>query len=165
MTKKKKSDPGNFYAEGDINSQERGSGARANRGKCAMSLVPLHLLVGAARVFMGGKLKYAPFNWAKGMTWSTCFDCILRHLFKWFYCREELDEESGEHHLDHAIVNLLMLRHYHITYRDGDDRPPAFAGFTEALEDFNTCFDEKAYLERNPEIKAIVEARQKKSKK
>jgi hypothetical protein len=160
--KKEKSDPDNYYAEGDINSQKRGSGARANRGKVSLSLVPLHLFAGAARVFMGGKLKYAPFNWCKGIAWSTCFDCLLRHLFKWFYCHEELDEESGEHHLDHAIANLLMLRHYHITYKNGDDRPPTFTGFAEALKDFNTCFNEEAYLKRNPEIQALIETRDEK---
>jgi len=156
---KKQNDPDNFYAEGDINSEAMGSGARANLGKISLSLVPLHLFAGAARIFMGGRLKYKKWNWAKGMKWSTCFDCLLRHLFKWFYCREELDDESGEHHLDHAIANLLMLRHYHLTYQDGDDRPPIHTGFADALEDFNTCFDETAYLERNPEIREIIESR------
>ncbi len=146
-----------FYAEGDINSEKKGTGARANLGKVSLSLVPLHLFAGVARVFMGGKLKYASWNWSKGMAWSTCFDCLIRHLIKWFYFREELDDESGEHHLDHAIANLLMLRHYHIAYKAGDDRPPTFTGFAEALEDFNNRFDEVAYLERNPEIKALVE--------
>lgn len=149
-----------FYAEGDINSKAKGSGARANLGKISLSLVPLHLFAGAARVLMGGKLKYAEWNWAKGMKWSICFDCLQRHLLKWWYLRENNDAESGEHHLDHAIANLLMLKHYLKAFRNGDDRPPAFTGFTEAMEDFNTCFDEEAYLERNPEIKAIVEKRQ-----
>ncbi len=157
--KKKKNAQDNYYAEGDINSTKRGSGARANRGKVSLSLVPLHLFAGAARVFMGGKLKYKEWNWAKGMQWGTCFDCLLRHLFKWWFCREEDDQESGEHHLDHAIANLLMLRHYHIAYKAGDDRPPEFTGFADALEDFNTCFDETEYLERNPEIKALIEAK------
>lgn len=156
MTSKNDSE---FYAEGDINSQEKGTGARANRGKISLSLVPLHLFAGAARVFMGGKLKYEEWNWSKGMGWSTCFDCLLRHLLKWWYFQEENDDESGEHHLDHAIANLLMLRHYQQAYRDGDDRPPAFTGFAEAMEDFNTRFDEAAYLERNPDIKALVEAK------
>jgi len=108
---------------------------------------------------MGGTLKYAPYNYAKGMKWSTCFDCLLRHLFKWFYCREELDLESGEHHLDHAIANLLMLRHYHIVYKDGDNRPPTFTNFHEALDDFNANFEEEAYLKRNPQIQAHHKAK------
>lgn len=158
--KKKKNDPGEYYAEGDINSQKRGSGARANRGKCALSLVPLHLFAGAARVFMAGKLKYAEWNWAKGMKWSTAMDCLLRHLFKWWFLGKEHDPETGEHHLDYAICNLLMLRHYVQAHPDGDDRPPtAVTGFDEAWDDFTKCFDEEDFLERNPEIKAIVEAR------
>lgn len=150
-----------YYAEGDVNSTIKGSGARANRGKPALSLIPLHLLAGVARVFMGGKLKYAEWNWAKAMHWSICFDCLLRHLFKWWYCREELDNESGEHHLDHAIANLLMLRHFQTAYKEGDDRPPDFAQFSTALEDFNTCFNEEEYLKRNPKIQALIKAQQK----
>ena len=149
-----------YYSEGDINSSERGTGARANHGKPCLSLVPLHLFAGAARVFMAGKLKYVTWNWSKGMAWSTCFDCLLRHLFKWWYFGEECDEETGEHHLDYAICNLVMLRHYVKSYPDGDDRPPTdLTGFGNAWEDFITCFDEEAFLERNPKIKAIVEER------
>ena len=149
-----------FYAEGDVNSSAKGSGARANAGKVSFSLVPMHLMAGVARVFMGGLLKYASFNWAKGMKWSTCYDCVFRHLLKWWYCGEDIDPESGEHHLDHVLANVFMLRHYTKTYTDGDDRPlDDSIGFAEWMEDLNTRFDEQAYLERNPEIKAIIEER------
>ena len=161
-----KVDPSSYYAEGDINSQKRGTGARANRGKCALSLVPLHLFAGAARVFMAGKLKYAEWNWAKGMKWSTAMDCLLRHLFKWWFLGKECDPETGEHHLDYAICNLLMLRHYVRAFPEGDDRPPIeVTGFNEAWEDFIKCFDEEEFLDNNPEIKAIVEARRAAEKK
>jgi len=159
-----------FYAEGDVNSTAKGSGARANRGKPALSLVPLHLFAGAARVFMGGKLKYAEWNWAKGMKWSTPMDCLLRHLFKWWYFGEETDPESGEHHLDYAICNLVMLRHYVTAHPDGDDRPPTdLTGFGTAWEDFCKTFDEADFLKRNPAIRELLEERaravKKKSKK
>lgn len=151
-----------YYAAGDINSSARGSGARANRGKPALSLVPLHLFAGAARVFMSGKLKYTEWNWAKGMQWSIPFDCLLRHLEKWWYFAKENDPESGEHHLDYAICNLLMLRHFVNSHPEGDDRPPVgLTGFDTAWDDFCQCFDEKDFLERNPIIKSIVEQRQK----
>jgi len=148
-----------FYAEGDINSSAKGTGARANAGKVSFSLIPFHILGGVARVFMGGKLKYAEWNWAKGMKWSVCFDCVFRHLLKWWYCGEDIDPESGEHHLDHVICNLLMLRHYSNIYKEGDDRPADFTSFGDWMNDINTRFDEQAFLDRNPEIKAIVEAR------
>lgn len=148
------------YAVGDVNSEERGSGARANKGKVAFSLVPLHLFAGAARVFMAGKLKYAEWNWAKGMNWSICFDCLLRHLFKFWYMGKEYDPETGEHHLDYAICNLVMLRHYLKAYPDGDDRPPTdLTGFDGAWDDFVATFDEEEFLGRNPEIKALIDER------
>lgn len=152
--------PSDFYAEGDIDSTAKGSGARANRGKPALSLVPLHLFAGAARIFMGGKLKYAEWNWTKGMKWSIPMDCTLRHLFKWWYLGEDADPESGEHHLDYAICNLLMLRHYVRAHPNGDDRPPTeLTGFDTAWDDFCKTFDEEDFLDRNPDIKAIVEER------
>jgi len=162
MAKKKNEQDKGFYAEGDINSSAKGSGARANRGKVCLSLVPLHLFAGAARVFMAGVLKYAEWNWTKGMKWSTPMDCLLRHLFKWWYFGEECDPETGEHHLDYAICNLVMLRHYVKAYPEGDDRPPCdLTGFATAWEDFIKCFDETDFLARNPEIRAIVEERTK----
>lgn len=134
---------------GDINSTEKGSGARANKGKVSFSLVPLHLLAGVARIFMGGKLKYAEWNWAKGTDFATTFDSLMRHLIKWFFLAEDYDEEAGEHHLDLAMCNLLMLRHYVDTYKEGDNRPPAFTYFSESIDNFNKLFDEEAYLTRN----------------
>jgi len=149
-----------FYAAGDVNSDAKGSGARANAGKVSFSLLPMHLMAGVSRVFMGGLLKYSSFNWAKGMKWSICFDCVFRHLLKWWYCGEEIDPESGEHHLDHVLANIFMLRHYTKTYTEGDDRPlEASLSFADWMDDLAQTFDEHAYLERNPDIKAIVEAR------
>lgn len=118
---------------GDLHSTAKGTGARKNAGKVKLSLVPLHLLGGAARVMEYGAEKYAPYNWAKGMDWSECMDCLLRHLFKWWYCREQNDPETGEHHLDHAMCNLLFLLHYQRTFTEGDNRPPEFADFTSHL--------------------------------
>ncbi len=149
-----------FYKEGDIDSNEHGTCARANSGKINFSLVPMQLLAGVARIFQGGALKYQSWNWSKGGPYSTAFDCCQRHLIKWYYCGENLDEESGEHHIDHAICNLLMLKHFIQTYKEGDDRPPTgVTHFHKSLEDMNKRFDEAAYLERNPTIKTMLEER------
>jgi hypothetical protein len=108
---------------GDVNSKERGSGARYNTGKPDWSLLPMHLLEGTVRVWMYGARKYAAWNWAKGMAWSVPYACILRHLFAFWWKGEENDPESGEHHLDHVICNVLMLKHFQTHYTEGDDRP------------------------------------------
>jgi hypothetical protein len=107
---------------GDVNSEERGSGARYNDNKPDLSLIPFCTLEDEARVWMYGKGKYAAWNWAKGMDWSIPFACLQRHLAAW-QRGEEVDPESGLPHLAHAMCNLRMLTLYAKTYPAGDDRP------------------------------------------
>lgn len=108
---------------GDVSSTELGSGARYNDNKPDFSMIPLWTLEGEARVWQYGARKYAQWNWAKGMPWSVPFACVMRHLAA-FQRGEELDPESGEHHLDHVMCNVRMLRYYLTEYPEGDDRPP-----------------------------------------
>lgn len=141
------------YATGDINSDARGTGARANKGKVSFCLIPWHLLAGTARVFMGGKVKYKEWNWAKGMPWSDCVDCLARHFIRWWFLREDIDPESGEHHIDHMFCNLFMLRHYVVTFKEGDDRPDGeLTRFPEHMDEFMKLFDLIDFLRRNPAI-------------
>lgn len=110
-------------AIGNVNSKEKGSGARYNNGKADLSLIPLWTLEDEAKVWMYGKNKYAAWNWAKGMDWSVPLACALRHLSSW-QRGEEIDSESGLPHLAHAMCNLRMLTLFSKTYKEGDDRPP-----------------------------------------
>lgn len=107
---------------GDINSNERGSGARFNADKPDLSLIPLSTLEDEARVWMHGEQKYNRFNWMKGMSWSIPLACALRHIAAWQQ-GEDIDKESGQTHLAHAMCNLRMLTLYTKTYPEGDDRP------------------------------------------
>jgi hypothetical protein len=107
---------------GDVNSKERGTGARYNGGKPDLSLIPLVTLEDEARVWMHGREKYASWNWTKGMAWSIPLACALRHLSKW-QAGEDLDQESGLPHLAHAMCNLRMLTLFATNYPEGDDRP------------------------------------------
>ncbi len=107
---------------GDVESTEKGSGARFNGGKPDYSLIPLCTLEDEAKVWAYGKQKYAAWNWAKGMPWSVPLACLLRHMAAW-QRGEELDPESGLPHLAHAMCNLRMLTLYSKTYTEGDDRP------------------------------------------
>jgi hypothetical protein len=111
-----------FAGVGDVNSTEKGSGARYNAGKPDMSLIPLWTLAGEAEVWEYGKRKYAAWNWAKGMPWSIPIACILRHLAA-FQRGEENDPESGKPHIDHIMCNARMLKLYSKVYPEGDDRP------------------------------------------
>jgi len=113
---------------GDVNSKEKGSGARYNDDKPDFSLIPLCTMADEARVWAYGKKKYAAWNWAKGMDWSVPYACAMRHLSAW-QRGEENDAESGLPHLAHAMCNLRMLTLYKDVFPAGDDRP------TRELED------------------------------
>jgi len=108
---------------GNVNSTERGSGARANAGKPDLFQIPLFALEGLADVLTYGAKKYSPGNWATGMDWSICFAACLRHMSKW-QRGIEIDEESGCRHLDLAMANLVLLSAYRDLYPEGDDRMP-----------------------------------------
>jgi len=108
---------------GDINSTEKGSGARYNSGKADFSLIPLSTLEDEARVWEYGTKKYNAWNWAKGMPWSVPYACAMRHLSAW-QRGEEIDPESNLPHLAHVMCNIRMLILYAKTYPEGDDRPP-----------------------------------------
>ncbi len=111
-----------YMGVGDVNSNEKGSGARYNQGKVDYSLIPISTLEDEARVWMYGEGKYKRFNWMKGMQWSIPLACALRHLAAW-QDGEDIDPESGQPHLAHAMCNLRMLTLYSRTYPEGDDRP------------------------------------------
>lgn len=107
---------------GDVNSNEKGSGARYNTGKPDLSLIPIATLEDEARVWMYGEAKYKRFNWMKGMKWSIPLACAMRHLAAW-QSGEDIDPESGQPHLAHVMCNIRMLTLYSKTYPEGDDRP------------------------------------------
>lgn len=77
-----------------------------------------------ARVFDYGRVKYAAWNWAKGMAWSIPMACAARHLLA-IIEGETLDAESGLPHRGHVFCNIAMLLTYADTFPEGDDRPAA----------------------------------------
>lgn len=106
---------------GDVDSTERGSGARFNDGKVPLDMIPLMALEDCAKVFGYGAAKYARNNWLKGMDWSVPLGCLLRHIAAW-QRGEDTDPESGLPHLGHAMCNLVMLSTFAQTFPEGDDR-------------------------------------------
>ncbi len=67
-------------------------------------------LPGLARVFTMGARKYSPNNWMK-CTYVDRFryvDAFYRHAYAW-QRGEDIDAESGDHHLFHAACCLAIL--------------------------------------------------------
>ena len=95
---------------------------RFNKGKAQIHQVPSSAITGMAEVLGYGETKYGKYNWAKGNDFSVPFDSAMRHMLK-FWDGEDLDDESGFHHLKHALTNLAILLEYYEKHPDMDDRP------------------------------------------
>lgn len=83
------------------------------------------LQVGA--VASHGGQKYSPYNYRRGIQFSLHFDALMRHLGQ-FWEGEDVDEESGQHHVAHAAWHCLALLSQHRLSEKApdlrlDDRP------------------------------------------
>lgn len=103
---------------------EKRNGIKYDQDKLPWDLLPFEALEEVAKVYEMGSKKYKARNWEKGIPYSRVFSALLRHLFAWFK-GEDLDRESGLHHLAHVCWNSLALLHYSMFtyYYPMDDRP------------------------------------------
>lgn len=62
------------------------------------SLIPSQFLWALAEHYGKGASKYADRNWEKGYSWAYGMDALERHYNAW-KMREDIDEETGSHHL------------------------------------------------------------------
>lgn len=100
----------------DFTTYESG-GMKDNLGKVRPSIFPPEVFESILEVFEYGSSKYNDFNWCKGLPYSSLYSAAIRHLSLKWWAGQEIDDESGLHHLDHAITNLIMLKYY-ITHKD-----------------------------------------------
>lgn len=89
--------------------------------KPPLGLIPRSALTEEAAVMGHGAVKYGAHNWRKGMAWSKYIDAAQRHILAWNE-GEDLDAESGLHHLAHARCNLAFLIEYMVSCPELDDR-------------------------------------------
>lgn len=106
-------------------------GTKLDSGKVDLSFLPYESLTGPARVFEYGARKYARDNWRGGMPYLRLWAALMRHLWA-FLQGEELDEESGLPHIDHALCTLMMLKWMTVNRKDLDNR---FKGKPEEVSD------------------------------
>lgn len=106
------------------------SGKRDNAGKPGTHLLPMGPLLEVAKVFEFGAQKYDANNYRKGLLWSTYLGSGLRHMLAWGM-GEEVDPESGYHHLAHAGCNVLMALDAVMYGHGEDDRWEASRDYSE----------------------------------
>lgn len=91
--------------------------------KSPMHLIPYAALEGVAKVMALGAEKYGERNWRmEPIKGSTYEGALFRHIFLEWAQGSDVDHESGEHPLDHAIASLLIMRDAMIQGTFVDDR-------------------------------------------
>ena len=101
--------------------------------KVPISGFPVPVILEAGLVKLHGDLKYGRYNWRDaGVRGSVYYDACFRHLAAWWE-GEDLDPDSGVHHLSHAITGLAVLRDAMIHDNWTDDRPKETLGFVKEL--------------------------------
>lgn len=84
-------------------------GIKHDESKTRWSLLPWSSLREIAKVFTYGARKYSDSNYLRVQNArQRYFDACHRHLDAW-WDGEELDQESGLHHLAHLASNAIIL--------------------------------------------------------
>jgi hypothetical protein len=90
------------------------SGTKHDQGKPDYTLIPKEALDAMARAFGHGQRKYGRGNYKAGIEYTRLAASCCRHLFAWL-AGEDIDGESGNNHIDHALASLAMLA-YHLEH-------------------------------------------------
>lgn len=120
--------------------------------KPPLSCIPTGPLYEVGAAMLDGSAKYGRHNWRViGVRSSVYYDAALRHLMKWWE-GEELDQDSGCHHLAHAVACCLIVRDAANLGQLSDDRPvpggDPTAGVKELIKQIKDRYPEpvKPYL-------------------
>ena len=92
--------------------------------KPKLHLIPAEVLTSVAEVLTFGAQKYGDHNWRHDVdntSYGRTYSSALRHLNA-FWSNEDIDPESGLHHIDHAITQLMILKIQTIEGPEMDDR-------------------------------------------
>lgn len=91
--------------------------------KPSMSVVPTDALIYLSKVMRLGERKYGLMNWRKDrVSASTYYDAALRHMMSW-YDGEDVDPESGQPHIAHAMACMAILLDAAANDMLNDNRP------------------------------------------
>ena len=129
--------------------KEKENALRYNNGKTRYGLIPDYALNEMAKVMTYGAKKYSADNWRKGLSFTSCLDSLERHIAK-FKIGQDYDEETGLHHLAHAMANCSFIMEYSLTHPELDNRqhkylhiPKIGLDIDDVIADFCGAYCEK----------------------
>lgn len=92
--------------------------------KPRLDLLPFRPLEKVSDVLAYGATKYGVNNWERGSHYRRYLASALRHLVA-FIRGEDIDPESGCHHLAHCVANCLFIIQWQQEKIGVDDRCPS----------------------------------------
>lgn len=97
---------------------------KQDKGKLRFSLLPTKTLLEVLQVLEFGAKKYGEENWRHTVDGSTTryIDAAVRHILA-FNGGEELDTESGNNHLAHAITSLFFAMELSLISKEPQEKP------------------------------------------
>lgn len=102
--------------EVEVSQTATTGGRKFDGGKLEYGLLPPLALEETVKVLTFGAQKYERDNWKKVPdSKRRYFDAMERHIWAWKK-GEQLDPESGIHHLAHAMCCLMFLYEHDILY-------------------------------------------------
>ena len=107
--------------DGQCGNCSENKGFKKDSGKPRPALMGVNAMMGLSRVMAFGAKKYSDDNWRSGMSYKRVADALLRHVIA-FLGGEDVDPETGELHMDHAMCNAMFLSEYQHTGTGQDDR-------------------------------------------
>lgn len=91
--------------------------------KVSLSKIPSAALVHCAMAMMDGAKKYQKYNWRETNVEAEIYvDAAMRHILSW-YDGEDCAQDSGVHHLGHAMACMAIVLDAMETGNLIDDRP------------------------------------------
>ncbi len=106
-------------------------------GKTRYDLIPIWVDKRLADLLESGAIKYAEYNWAKGMPVKRTYASLRRHL------RQLLERDRSEDHFAAVLFNAMVLEHTLVGIEDGSLPPELYDldhDFLSNLEDFPTDY-------------------------
>lgn len=104
----------------EVRIVDAGTGGEKGQKLARFDLMPPEALWAVAEVFGRGVKKYADRNWEKGYKWGLSFGALQRHLLLW-QLGEDIDEETGSHHLAQVAWHALVLLTFYLRRVGTDD--------------------------------------------
>ena len=97
------------------------SGAMKASKLAQFAQIPPEALIALAEHYGRSRDKYPLHNFRGGYDWSLSFDALNRHLWLW-WSGEEIDPDSGSHHLTAVAWHALTLMTFVQEGTGTDDR-------------------------------------------